>query len=275
MAIVVNTNTLSQRIQAHQRDAQVGMRESMDRLSTGRSLVSSKDDPSGQAVATNLNAHARSARAAIRSANDGMSIISTAEGAANEFIDTLDRMRELAMQSANGTYTDETRQLMQAEYTELADTYLKNLVTETNFNGVNVAGLTGSEIDVQVGVMGDAESRVTINLADLRTAQGLVRSGDISSQSGAYDALDEIDTARDAVSEGRSQLGAAFNRLESTVAQNTTYAQNLEAAASNIEDADFAVESAQLARRQMLSQTSIAMLAQAKGMTTGVTSLFG
>ena len=275
MAIIVNTNNLSQRIQSHQRETQVGLRSSLNRLSTGRSLVSAADDPSGLSVATNLNAQARSAHAAIRSANDGMSVISTAEGAANEFIEMLDRLRELAMQAANGSYSDEARVPMQAEFNEITNTHLKNIVHNTHFNGVNIAGLTGSQLDVQVGTMGDDDGRITINLADMRSAQSLVRSEDIGTQDGALAALDAIDASRDLVSEGRSHLGAAFNRLESSVAQMTTYAAGLEAAASKIEDADFAAETAQMTRRQMLSQTSLAMLAQAKSMQTGVTTLFG
>ena len=275
MAIIVNTNNLSQRIQSNQRETQVGLRSSLSRLSTGRSIVSAADDPSGLSVATNLNAQARSAHAAIRSANRGLSIVNTAEGAANEFIEVLDRMRELAMQSSNGSYSDEARVGMQAEYTELSDTHLKDIVMNTHFNGVNIAGLTGNQLDVQVGTMGDEDSRITINLADMRAGQTVVRGGDISTQAAARDTLDTIDTARNLISEGRSQLGAAFNRLESSIAQMTTYATGLENAASKIEDADFAAETAQLTRRQLLSQSSLAMLAQANSMQSGVTTLFG
>jgi flagellin len=275
MAIVLNTNNLSLRMQSNYRETQMGMRSSLSRLSSGRSIVSAADDPSGLSVATNLNAQARSARAAIRSANDGMSIISTAEGSANEFIEVLNRMRELAMQSASDTYSPEARVPMQAEYAELSDTHLKDIVNNTHFNGVNVVGLTSTQLDVQVGTMSTADDRITINLADLSSAQSDVQGGDISTRAGALTELDTLDAALLLVSQGRSQLGAAFNRLESSVAQNTTYAAGLEAAASKIQDADFAAESAQLARRQMLGQTTIAMLAQAKGMHSGITALFG
>jgi flagellin len=212
----------------------------------------------------------------MRNTNDGISVIQTAEGAMDSVGDIITRMRELAVQSSSETLNDDERAYIQDEFEQLSSE-IDRIASSTNFNGNSLTDGTTTALDVQVGVMNTANDRITITLNDL-TASTLgvdTAAVDLSSAAGAQAAIDTFDTALDSVSSYRSELGAAQNRLDSALENMETYVENLEGAESQIRDADFAFETAELAKNQILQQAGVSVLAQAKAMNQGVLSLLG
>jgi flagellin len=205
---------------------------------------------------------------AIRNANDGISLAQTAEGALGEVTNMLQRIRELAVQSASGTYSDDDRANLQAEVAELT-AQITDITTNTKFNGVTVFGTSDVTIAIQTGSASADQTTLTVTGFDLSSATG----SDISSAGGATTALDNVDAGLKAVATTRASLGAGQSRLESTVNNLTSNIANLSDARSRIEDADFSAETTNLAKAQILSQASTAMLAQANQSAQGVLSL--
>ena len=276
MALTVNTN-----VSALTATSQLGrtsrkLSDSFARLSSGLRISKSADDAAGMGVADNLDAVSSSARVAMRNANDGISVISTAEGSTTEVTNILKRMRELAVQSSSETLDDDERAYIQDEYEELASE-VDRIAGGTEFNGVSLSDGTNTTLDVQVGVNGTANDRITITLGDLRgTVLGVdTASLDLSSASGAQSAISDLDTAIDTVSGYRSDYGAVENRLDSALNNLETYATNLEAAESRIRDLDFASETAEMAKLQIMQSAGVSVLAQAKNMTASAAQLLG
>jgi flagellin len=276
MALTVNTNTASLNAINNLNQTQRALGGNYQRISSGLRIAKAADDAAGLAVAESLNAQSASGRVAMRNTNDGISVIQTAEGAMDSVGDIISRMRELAVQSSSETLADDERAYIQDEFEQLS-LEIDRIASSTNFNGNSLTDGTTTALDVQVGVMNTANDRITITLNDLTASTlGVDTAGvDLSSAAGAQAAIDTFDTALDSVSSYRSELGAAQNRLDSALSNMETYVENLEGAESQIRDADFAFETAELAKNQILQQAGVSVLAQAKAMNQGVLSLLG
>ena len=265
---VINSNTAALRAQNGSRVANSALQSAMERLSTGKRINSAKDDAAGLAISSSMTSQIRGMGQAIRNANDGISLAQTADGALGEVTNMLQRIRELAVQSASGTYSDDDRANLQSEVDQLGD-QIDAVISDTKFNGVAVFGSGDVTVDIQTGSGSADQTTLTVTGLDVSAAS----SSDISSASGATDALDDVDDALKAVATTRASLGAGQSRLESVVNNLSNTVVNLSDARSRIEDADFSAESTNLAKAQILSQASTAMLAQANQSASGVLSL--
>jgi len=276
---VINTNVSALRAQNNSRVANRMQSQAMERLSSGKRINSAKDDAAGLAIATRMDANVRGLNQAVRNANDGISLAQTAEGAMGNISNILVRMRELAVQAANGTLGDDDRAAIQTEVTALVS-QIDDIASRTTFNGTDL--LKGDTdpadpvtISIQTG-LNDGET-VDISIKAL-TAEALgVHDGtdpiDLSTALSASAALATLDTAIQTVANERANLGAQQNRLEATVDNLTSTVTNLADAKSRIEDADFSAESTNLAAASILAQASTAMLAQANQSQQGVMNL--
>jgi flagellin len=263
MPQVINTNVSSLNAQRNLNTSQTALAVSMQRLSSGLRVNSAKDDAAGLAIADRMNAQIRGMNVAIRNSNDAISYAQTAEGALGKVTDAMQRMRELAVQSANGSLSDPDRVLLTAEYTELNAEITR--LAGTKFNGSVVFGAAK---DFQVG----ANVGETITVAAV-AAPAAIGTADISSVVNANAAITAIDTALDTVNSNRATLGAVQNRFESVVANLQIAVENQSAARGRIMDADFAAETASLTRGQILQQAGTAMLAQANALPQNVLTL--
>jgi flagellin len=276
MALTVNTNLASLNALNNLNQVQRDLTGSYSRISSGLRIAKAADDAAGLGVAEGLSALSASGRVAMRNTNDGISIIQTAEGSMDAVGDILSRMRELAVQSSSETLADDERAYIQDEFLELS-AEVDRIASSTEFNGTALTDGTNTQLDVQVGIQNTTNDRVTITLGDI-TASTLgvdTASVDLATSTGAQSAIDTIDAALDSVSGYRSSLGAVQNRLDSALANMESYVENLDSAESSIRDADFAWETAELARQQILQQAGVSVLAQAKDMNSGAISLLG
>ena len=266
---VINTNTAALRAQNGSRVANQALQTAMERLSTGKRINSAKDDAAGLAIASSMTSQIRGMNQAIRNANDGISLAQTADGALGEVTNMLQRIRELAVQSASGTYSNDDRANLQSEVAELG-AQINDIIANTKFNGVAVFG-SGSNVTVAIQTGSAAADKTTLTVTALNV--GTAASSSVASASGADTAMGAVDTALKAVSTTRASLGAGQSRLESVVNNLSNQVANLSDARSRIEDADFSAETTKLARAQILSQASTAMLAQANQSQSDVLSL--
>jgi flagellin len=274
MSLTVRTNIASMMSAGHLGRTNGSLSHSLSRVSTGLRITKAADDAAGLGVATNLQAASVSTGQAMRNANDGISIIQTAEGASNEVVDILQRMRELAVQSSSETLQDAERTYIQDEYNELRSE-IGRIASVTEFNGIQLSDATNTQLEVQVGIESANSSRITINLGDLQVSALALDSGtvDLDNATSAQSAIDAIDTALDTVNQYRSTLGAVQNRIDSALNSAQIYQENLAGAESNIRDADYATETAELTKFQIMQQAGVAALAQAKNMNQSVISL--
>jgi flagellin len=217
-----------------------------------------------------MGANIRGFQQASRNANDGISLAQTAEGALSETSNILVRMRELAVQGANGTFSTSDRTALQSEITQLTS-QIGDIATRTTFNGTSLLNSASTSISIQTGV--DSGQNVAIAIGDMQATALGVNSIDLTTVSGASSALTAIDTAINTVATQRANLGAVQNRLDSTVNTLSSAVTNLSESKSRIEDADYSVETTKLAAAQILSQASTAMLAQANQSQQGVMNL--
>ncbi|MGF2684954.1 flagellin domain-containing protein [Marinobacter sp. DUT-3] len=272
MALGINTNVASLSAQNQLNRSQGISDQALQRLSSGLRINSAKDDAAGLAISTRFDTQIRGLNVAQRNANDGISMVQTAEGGLNETVGNLQRIRELAVQAANGSNTDEDRALLQSEVSQRLDE-ITRISSDTQFNGQNVLdGTLGSGVSFQVG----ANAGQTIDIAfdqDMSSSGLAVNAIDISTASGASAALTTLDTALDTVNSFRSDLGAVQNRFESTINNLATNIENLSASNSRIVDADFAAETAKLSKANVLQQAGISVLAQANARPNQVLSL--
>ncbi|QNE04152.1 flagellin [Croceicoccus marinus] len=266
---VINTNISAMKASNASISANRQLGTAMERLSTGKRINSSKDDAAGLAIATSMTAQVRGMNQGIRNANDGISLAQTAEGALNEVTNMLQRIRELSVQSASGTYQDATdRAYMEAEVTELT-TQIGDIVTNSEFNGVNLFDASTATVTIQAGA--NAADTVDLTMADLTGVSGATYS--VATAAAATTTMATVDTQLDAISSARATLGAGQSRLESAVNNLTNNMTNLSDARSRIEDTDYSAETTALAKAQILSQASTAMLSQANQSQQNVMSL--
>jgi len=246
------------------------------------------DDAAGLAVAENLDAATRGLNMARRNVSDGLGVLQIAEGAANEVANNLKRMRELAVQSSSDTLASDERQYIQTEYKQL-ESEIQRIANITEFNGVglsrgastNAGGSLGlTTLDVQVGIHNTTDDRIALTLGDMTVgASGLAltngSSVSLTTAGSAQAALDRIDVALDSVNTYRSNFGALQNRLESTLRNLEIYSENMRAAESQIRDADFAYEAAEMSKYQIMQQAGTAVLGQANQINQGAVRLIG
>jgi flagellin len=276
MALTVNTNLAALRSANTLNGTQGALSHTLARVSSGLRIVNAADDAAGAAVAANLSTQARSGRQAIRNSNDGVSVIQTAEAATTEVLNILDRMRELAVQSSSETLASGERQYINDEFDDLSNE-VQRIATATEFNDIALANGTTTTLTVQVGIDGGTESGVAITLGNLTTSNLGIETGDVdlTGSTAAKTAIGTIDTAIDSINDMRAEYGAASNRLSSSINNMTSYVESLTAAASQIMDADYAHETAEMTKLQVMQQAGVSALAQARTMNQSVISLLG
>ena len=254
------------------------MNVAMQRLSTGIRINSAKDDAAGQAISTRLTAEVQGLAMASRNAADAQSMIDTAEGALQESHSILLRMRELSVQASNGTLNTADMAALDKEFQDL-ELEIDRIAHNTTWAGVNLLdgthrdSLTTDGLKFQLGVNGSSSDRIEVFFSDMDAANGLSISGDLTSQSNAQTAIGVIDTAIATVSAERAKFGAVSNRLSSTMNNLDQISVNLSASNGRIQDTDFAEETGNLAKSQILQQAATAMLAQANASKQTVLSL--
>ncbi|MFT3978127.1 MAG: flagellin [Sphingomonas bacterium] len=269
---VIATNTAALRATNASTSANSALSTAMERLSTGKRINSAKDDAAGLAIATSMQTQIGGMQQGIRNANDGISMAQTAEGALDEVTNMLQRMRELGVQATNGTYSSTDLGNIAVEQKALAD-QITSVLANTQFNGQKLFdGTAGTSGAVKIQYGANASDSTTLSLGNLTTGS-IKTATDLATGTAAATTLATFDTAINAVSTARAGLGAAQNQLQSAVNNMTNNVANLSDAQSRIQDADFSTESTNLAKAQILSQASTAMLAQANQSQQGVLKL--
>lgn len=282
MPLIVNTNIASLNAQRNLTSSSNQLAVTLQRLSSGLRVNSAKDDAAGLAVAESFTAQIRGNTQAVRNANDGISLGQTAEGALGQIASNVQRIREIAVQASNGTISNTNRSQLQKEVDQLTQE-ISRIVSTTEFNGTNL--LSGaSTLTFQVGAEGVASNQVSVtttNLAQTGSAglyafsASLTATGVISvtTSAAASAAIENVDTDISQISTIRSTFGAVQNRFEAVINSLQNYVENLSASRSRILDADFASETANLTRGQILQQAGTAVLAQANALPQTALSL--
>ncbi|MBC7623991.1 MAG: flagellin FliC [Aeromicrobium sp.] len=273
MGTTINTNVSSLTAQRNLSASQSSLSTSMQRLSSGLRVNSAKDDAAGLAIAERMNSQIKGMNVAIRNAGDAISLSQTAESALGKVSDSLQRMRELAVQSSNATNSAGDRTNLNTEYQAL-NSEVTRVLSGTKFNGTAVLGAAAT-LAFQVGannIATDSISLTTTNLAN-GTGASAVTAGGITTAAASLTAMDDIDTAITEISTARATFGAAQNRFEAVISNLQVGAENQAASRGRIVDADFAAETANLSRTQVLQQAGMAMVAQANALPNGVMQL--
>ncbi|MBK1712948.1 flagellin domain-containing protein [Rubrivivax gelatinosus] len=286
MPSIINTNLGSLNAQRNLATSQASLTTSMQRLSSGLRVNSAKDDAAGLAIAERMNAQVRGMSVATRNANDGISMAQTAEGALGKVGDALQRMRELAVQARNASNSDDDKDSLDKEFGELAKE-IQRVLGGTSFNGKHILGSEAGSLTFQIGANTTTDDTIDIVTVDM--------TGDtnITSVAGTYGSvdttrakidstattddiktvIDAIDDAIDKVNTERATMGASQSRFDAVISNLQTSIENQSAARSRIMDADFASETANLSRAQILQQAGNAMVAQANQLPQQVLSL--
>jgi flagellin len=285
MPSVVNTNLISLNSQRALSGSQSSLATSMQRLSSGLRVNSAKDDAAGLAISERMNAQVRGMNVAIRNANDGISMVQTAEGAMSKVGDALQRMRELAVQARNATNSTSDKDSLDKEFGELAKE-IQRVIGGTTFNGISVIGSNAGTMTFQVGANTTSDDTIDIATTNMGSATEITAVAG-TSNTGAGRAvidnttdsaslktvIDNLDTAINFVNAERATMGASQNRFDAVISNLQVSVENQSAAKSRITDADFAAETANLSRAQILQQAGNAMVAQANQLPQQVLSL--
>ena len=286
MALYINTNISSIQGRANVDRNQSALQGTLQKLSSGLRINSSKDDASGMSVVETLNSRIRGTEMGIRNANDGISVAQTAEGAMGQIVGNLQRIREITVQSGNASIQPGERSKLQMELDQLTQE-ISRIVRTSEFNGqLLLSG--GNNLTFQVGASADVSNQISFSGASLSgalsgilgsnidiTATGTFNLSAINSNvsGGVTAALSQLDLAIGSVVSERARFGAIQNRFDAVISNTKNYSENLQAARSRIQDTDFAAETANLTRSQILQQASTAMLAQANQISQGALSL--
>jgi flagellin len=277
MAMVINTNMGSINSQRQLTSTNNHLSTSMERLSSGLRINSAKDDAAGLAISNKMTSQIRGMTVAVRNANDGISLAQTAESAMGTMTETMQRMRDLAVQSSNdAAVTGSDREKLQTEFKQLNDE-LTRIISNTEFNGKKIInGSLASGAAIQVGANTASDNQITVTISNMSATIASVTGVSIGSgatASGALAAIDALDAAIKAIDTSRASLGAIQNRFTTTISNLQSSIENQSAARSRITDTDFAMETASLSRNQILQQAGTAMLAQANQSGQSVLSL--
>ena len=279
MPQTINTNISSLNAQRNLNASQSSLAVSMQRLSSGLRINSAKDDAAGLAIAERMNAQVRGMNVAVRNANDGISLAQTAEGALSKVGDALQRMRELAVQARNATNSSSDKDSLNKEFAEL-QSEINRVLGGTSFNGKKVLGADATAMTFQIGANTTTDDTITMTTEDM-TANTDITS--VTASTAVIDAsattgdiatiIDNIDTAIDTINDQRATFGATQSRFDAIIANLQQSVEAQSAARSRIMDTDFAAETANLSRAQILQQAGTAMVAQANQLPQGVLSL--
>lgn len=260
MPSFINTNVSSLNAQRNLNTSQSALQTSLQRLSSGLRINSAKDDAAGMAIATRMTSTINGDTQAARNANDAISLAQTAEGALTQVANNLQRIRDLAVQSSNATNSSSDRAALDTEVTDLKSEILR-VTSNTSFNGVNLLNGTFSAQSFQVGSGTASSDTIAVTISNMT---GVIASTtSVSDVASSTAAIGAVDAAIATVNTERAKLGAVQNRFASVVSSLQTSTENMSASRSRIQDADFAAETAQLTRNQILQQAGTAMLAQA------------
>jgi flagellin len=277
MGLRVNSNVSSINAQRNLSNTTVGLQKSLQRLSSGLRITRAADDAAGLAISESFRADIRSIGQAQRNANDGISYLQVGEGALNEVSGLLVRQRELAIQAANGTLGDAERNTINNEFQDLTDE-INRIAAVTQFNGDSILAGSGTT-SFQIGIGDTTNDRIDVTAVDARASSIGLGSGSgvatVSTAAAAQSSLALIDAAISEVASLRASFGTVQNRLESTIRSLAVAQENTTAAESRIRDVDFASETAELTRNQVLQQAGISVLAQANVSTQSALSLLG
>ncbi len=281
---VINTNINSLISQNALTRNNRSLSSSMEQPSTGKRINSAADDAAGLAISNKMTSQIRGLNQAVRNANDGIALLQTAEGATTEITNMLQRMRELAVQAANDTYTAGDRSALNAEVAELQNE-ISRIGNNTEWNGMKLfiaqtAGSAGGigtsgNVRLQVGVDGTDTDRIAIQLNEITTTTLGVSAISLATAASASSALQTLDAAISMIDNDRATFGATINRLTYAVDNLTNVSQNASASRSRILDTDYAKASAELARTQIIQQAATAILAQANQSQQSVLKLLG
>jgi len=262
MALVIQTNVASLQAQKNLSSAEKSLSVSYNRLSSGNRINSAKDDAAGLAISESMKNQVRSYTVAERNANDAVSMAQTAEGALGEVSNIIGRMRELAVQGANGSLQSADREYLKTEFSQM-QSEVKRILTSTKFNGSQLNQSASKSVSFQVGIKNTSDDRITVTFGGV-DLKSLTASASVSGSAGnSQKALDTIDTALKNVSTARARFGAAMNRMEITTSNIQTARLNVAASASRIKDVDVAEETASLSKNQVLTQAATSVLSQA------------
>ena len=285
MPSIINSNINSLTAQRNLAMSQASLATSMQRLSSGLRVNSAKDDAAGLAIAERMNAQVNGMNVAMRNANDGISLAQTAEGALGKVGDALQRMRELAVQARNATNSDNDKDSLDKEFGELAKE-IQRVLGGASFNGKHVLGADAGSLTFQIGANTTTDDSISITTtqmtaaSEITTVAGTDNTGasrakidSTADASALATVIDNIDTALDKVNSERATLGAAQSRFDAVISNLQVASENQTAARSRIVDADFAAETANLSRAQILQQAGTAMVAQANQLPQTVLSL--
>ncbi len=270
MAMVINTNMGSENAIRLLNRSQGEMSTSMERLTSGLRVNRTADDAAGKAVITGMTTQVRGTDMAMRNTNDGISLVQTVDAAAEETVNMLYRIRELAIQSTNETYTSGQRNQMQVEVSQLK-VEIDRIADTTKFNGVNLMN-SADVISIHAGWETADDNTIQISLKDLNVS-ALGTSGTVNTAASALGVMSQVTEALSAISKVRASYGALQNRMDYTLSNLESVNENIKSARSQIEDADFARESANLARTQVLQQAGMSMLSQANQSSQNVLAL--
>jgi flagellin len=263
--MTINTNVNSLNAQRNLGSSQASLATSMQRLSSGLRINTARDDAAGLAIADRMNAQIKGITVAVRNANDGISLAQTAEGALSTVTDVLQRMRELAVQAQNGSNGTSDRAMLDTEYQQLS-AEITRIAAQTKFNGTAIVGASAGAQTFQIGANnGDT---LTITTTTVTTVAGGLTTSALAST-----AVAALDTALDTITSSRATYGAMMNRFTFAIKNLEVTGENQSAARGRIMDADFAAETASLARSQILQQAGTAMVAQANQLPSQVLSL--
>jgi flagellin len=273
MAMTINTNVASLNAQRNLNTSQSSLATSLQRLSSGLRINSAKDDAAGLAISERINAQVKGFNVAIRNANDSISLLQVADGGAAQISENLQRMRELAVQSANGTLNSGDRANLTVEFTALSSE-VSRLGEATKYNDINLLN-SGSTLTFQVGAGTTTNDQITVSTVDVRASTLALDSASIqiSTAALALAAITNLDSGINTLTTTRARFGAALNRTSAVVSSLQIAVENQSAARGRIVDADFASETASLSRSQILQQAGTAMLAQANSLPQQVLSL--
>ena len=245
-----------------------------EKLSSGYRINRAGDDAAGLSISEKMRSQIRGLNKASQNAQDGVSLIQTAEGALNEVHSMLQRMNELATQAANDTNTADDRNAIQEEINAL-EAEIDRVAETTQFNTMNLLDGDFAGKKLQVGSLGETEQTITVTIGAMDAATLTVDDLDVTSHTGAQAAMTDVQNAIKAVSKQRSDLGAIQNRLEHTIANLDNVSENTQAAESRIRDTDMAAEMVEYSKNNILAQAGQSMLAQANASNQGVLSLLG
>jgi len=276
MPLVINTNVSSLRAQTSLSTTQVAVAKSFQRLSSGFRINQAADDAAGMGISESLKARIRSFSVAERNTSNAVSMTNTAEGGLNQISGIIQRMRELAVQSANGDLTSTDRGFIDTEFQQLKSE-IDRLSETTQFNTKELLAGTSSQVDFQVGINTTTFDTISVTFGGVTTStlgmSGISVAGAASTN--ATTAIDTLDAALTSISTRRSELGAATNRLQQAISNTQTMRTNLSAANSSIRDVDVATETSNLARSQVLLQAGTSVLTQANQSSQLALALLG